>query len=115
MERILVYIDELILKFHTEEQELIRTERKDEANFVRIKINICEISKTLYNVSAKRFNGAELKEEYIRQLTRLPENWEISYEKAKEHNDVQKIVIEETKMEVLKMIKDKFLEMEECE
>ncbi len=51
------------------------------------------------------------KDEYIRQLTRLPENWKMSLEKAKEHGDAQKVVIEETKLEMLQIIRTKFEEL----
>lgn len=109
------YLARTIEELKKEEKELITTSRKDEANFIRIKINICDICKTIYNVSAKNNNGMKLKEEYEKQLTRLPENWKISLEKAKEHNDIEKIIIEETKLEMLKIIRDKFEELGVCE
>ena len=107
----ITYVDELIAQFQDEEQILITSDRKDEANFAKIKTNICEICKTLYSVSAKRASGEALKEEYLRQLTRLPENRKLSYEKAKEHNDIAKMVIEEVKLEVLNNIKEKYMEV----
>lgn len=97
------YIKELIEQLQKEEQQLIQSDRKDEANFVRIKMNICDICKTIYNVK---------KDEYLKQLTRLSENWKISLEKAKEHNDTEKIVIEETKLEILQQIMKKYKECE---
>ncbi len=115
MNNYITYLDETIKELQNEEATLISTSRKDEANFTKIKINICHICKTIYNVSAKTNSGAALKEEYIRQLTRLPENWKISLEKAEAHGDVQKIVIEETKLEMLQTIQAKFKELEACE
>ena len=115
METFVKYIDEKVVQFQSEEQNLIASDRKDEANFIRIRMNICDVCKTIYNVWVKRLAGDELKEEYIRQLTRLAETWKISYDKAKEHNDIQKLVIEEAKLDVLKEIKEKFLELEGCE
>ena len=113
MKQFVEYIDDMIAQLKVEEQELIATDRKDEANFFRIKMNIYDICKTVYIVSEKRFNGNALREEYLRQLTRLHENWKISYNKAKENNDVQKIVIEETKLAVLQQIKEKYEELGE--
>lgn len=115
MSKYIEYLDETIKELQKQEKELIQTSRKDEANFIRIKINICDICKTIYNVSAKTNSGVALKEEYIKQLTRLPENWKISYEKAKEHGDAQKILIEETKLEMLQIIKEKFEDLGVCE
>lgn len=113
MKTFINYIDEMMAQLKVEEQELISTDRKDEANFIRIKLNICDICKTIYIVSEKKYSGEALKEEYLRQLTRLPENWKISYDKAKENNDVPKIVIEEMKLEVLQQIKAKYEELGE--
>ena len=110
MNAYITYLEETIRELQKEEEALILASRKDEANFAKIKINICDICKTIYNVTAKTKNGAALKEEYIRQLTRLPENWKISLEKAKAHDDVEKIVIEETKLEMLQKIVAKFEE-----
>ena len=115
MSKYIEFLDQTIEELKKQERDLIQNNRKDEANFIRIKINICDISKTIYNVSAGKNSGSALKEEYVRQLTRLPENWIISYQKAKEHGDVQKILIEETKLEMLQMIKDKFENLGECE
>lgn len=115
MSKYIEYLDETIRELKETEKELVQTDRKDEANIIRIKMNICDIAKTVYNVSVKKNSGAALKEEYLRQLTRLPENWKVSYQKAKENGDVQKILIEETKLEMLQMIKDKFENLGECE
>lgn len=115
MNKYIEYLDATIQDLEKQEKEFIHNERKDEANFIRIKKNICDIAKTIYNVSAKNNSGASLKEEYVRQLTRLPENWKNSYQKAKEHGDVQKILIEETKLEMLQIIKEKYEDLGECE
>lgn len=111
MSKFIEYLDETVNELKKEEGELINTSRKDEANFIKIKINICDICKTIYNVSSRTNSGVSLKDEYIRQLTRLPENWKMSLEKAKEHGDAQKVVIEETKLEMLQIIRTKFEEL----
>ena len=104
MNQFIHYINDTIEQLQKEEQELIQSDRKDEANFVRIKMNICDICKTIYNVTENRTTPDNLREEYLKQLTRLPENWKISLEKAQEHGEVEKIVIEETKLEMLNQI-----------
>ena len=106
-----VFLEKTIQNLQKEEEVLVSTCRKDEANFVRIKSNICDVCKTIYNVHSKTKRGNDLSEEYIRQLTRLEENWKISLDKAKEHGDTQKIVIEETKLEMLQILRDKFEEL----
>ena len=109
------FLEETISEVQKEEQALITAARKDEANFAKIKINICDVCRTIYNVHAKTKAGAELTSEYVRQLTRLKENWKMSLEKAKEHEDVQKVVIEETKLEMLQQIESKYEELGACE
>ena len=111
MSKFLEYLDTTVIELKKDEKERINTNRKDEANFIKIKINICDICKTIYNVSARANSGVALRDEYIRQLTRLPENWKMSLEKAKEHGDAEKVVIEETKLEMLQMIRAKFEEL----
>lgn len=115
MNKYIEFLNETIYELHREEEALIAASRKDEANFLKMKGNICDICRTLYSVSAKTRSGAELKAEYIRQLTRLPENWRISLEKARAHNDVEKVVIEEMKLEILEQILVKFDELGACE
>lgn len=115
MNKYIEYLDATIQELQKQEKEFIHSERKDEANFIRIKKNICEIAKTIYNVSVKNNSGTSLKEEYVRQLVRLPENWRNSCQKAKENGDVQKILIEETKLEMLQTIKEKYENLGECE
>lgn len=41
----------------------------------------------------------------------IPQNWKTSYENAKAHNDVEKIVIEEIKFQTLDLIANKFNEL----
>lgn len=115
MNKFIQYINERVEQLQKEEQELVQSDRKDEANFVRIKMNICDICKTIYNVTEKHTPKENRKEEYLKQLTRLSVNWKMSLEKAKEHEDTQKIIIEETKLEILQQIMEEFEKLEECD
>lgn len=83
---------------------------KDEANFVKIKINICEICKTLYNVSKKEPNGQNTKEFSLQKIEKLSLEWNASKDKAKKYNDLEKVIIEEMKLEVLNDIQNKYIE-----
>ena len=102
------YIDEKICDLKEEEMQLQNTDRKDEANLIKIKINICEICKTLYNVSKKESSEQEEKEFYLQKIENLSFQWKSSMEKAKEFGDVEKTVIEEIKLEILNEIKSKY-------
>ncbi len=111
MEQFITYIDENVEKLQQEEKALAASDRKDEANLVKIRINVYGICKTVFGVAEKQSAGELLKEDYPKRLTKLSENWKVSYEKAKEHNDVEKVVIEELKLQTLEEVKDKFLEL----
>ncbi len=102
------YLNNSIIAVQKKEQELIASERKDEANLQKIKANIYGICRTIYEVVVKTKQENVVAEEYKNKLDNLPKNWVESYEKAKLHNDVEKILIEETKLEVLKEVKEKF-------
>lgn len=111
MEQLITYIDETVTKLQQEERELAASDRKDESNLTKIRINVYGICKTLFEVSAKQKIKEEWKEDYPKRLTKLYENWKLSYEKAKEHNDVEKVVIEELKLQTLEEVKNKFMEL----
>ena len=139
MEQFITFIDETIEKMRAEEKMLAESHRKDEANLMRIKMNIYDVCKTVYGVCARmpakkdmdkeefqatgKWQGiarcgvvsqldgdADTVQLYLKKLEELPKNWKESLEKAKIHGDVEKQVIEETKINALEEIKEKFLE-----
>lgn len=111
MKEFTTYLNKAIDIAQKKEQELITTDRKDEANLQKIRANIYGICRTIFEVVSKTKNGEELREEYANKLDNLPKNWVESYERAKQHNDVTKILVEETKMEALCEVKEKFEEL----
>lgn len=111
MDRFTEFLEEQSELLHRQEQELLAADCKDEADFVKIKSNVCEIGKTFYQVACKKEDETAICTEYIRLLDKLLAEWTQSYEKAKEFNDVKKIVAEEAKLEVLETIKQKFEEI----
>lgn len=119
MQEFVKYIEESVEKLEREEKMLADSDRKDEANLVKIRINIYGICKTVWQVvvqgQAKDDAGTEnsLSDVYLQRMASVSRNWRVSYEKAKEYNDVEKLVIEEIKLETLEEIKRKFREI--CE
>ena len=105
----LEYIDNKIQGLKTEEVQLKNSYRKDEANLTKVKINICEICKTLYNVSQKEPNGQKAREFYLQKLDKLSSEWKASLDIAKEYGDIEKTIIEDIKLEVLHELKCKYL------
>lgn len=107
MKDFILYLNNSIEAANQKEQELIATECKDEANLQKIRANIYGICLTVVQVVAKEKCGKELWEEYTVRLDNIAKNWVKSYEMAKLHNDVEKILIEETKFQVLSEVKEK--------
>ena len=101
------YLNCSIEQAEKKEQELIATECKDEANLQKIRANIYGICRTVVGVVAKEKSGEELWTDYVKRLDNISKSWVESYEKAKEHQNVEKILIEETKFQVLNEVKEK--------
>lgn len=111
MKDFMTYIAESVVLLQQEEQELREDDRMDEANLVKIRINVYGIAKSFYETVQKIASERSFKEEYLRRIERLPQNWRASLEQAKAHEDVEKIVIEELKLQTLEDILAKFQEV----
>ena len=107
MNEFILYLNNSIEVAQKKEQELIATERKDEANLQKIRANIYDICRTVVQVVAKEKSGEALWIDFMKRLDNISKSWAESYKKAKEHQDVEKILIEETKFQVLNEVKDK--------
>lgn len=106
-EKFISYLEQERESCMAQEQRLIAEERKDEANLCKVEANIYDIFKTLYQVSLRE-EPEKQKEFFLHKAKTIPANWQKSYEAAKEHQDVQKILIEETKLAVVRKIMDNF-------
>lgn len=108
-EKFIAYLAAGKEKCQEKEQNLIKEDRKDEANLCKIEANIYDVFGTLYQVSwreAEKNGGEEAKAEemFLKKAETVPANWKKSYEKAKEYQDVAKILIEETKLDTVEKI-----------
>lgn len=108
MNEYLKYLDDSVEKLRREEGELAATYRKDEANLMKIRINIYGICKTVFEAISRQESGEQLREKYLAKLEETLTNWKISKEKAKQHEDVEKVVTETIKLETIEEIKGKF-------
>ena len=108
MNPLIDYIEKEVDNLQKEEKELVASDRKDEANLVKIRINIYNICATIYQVVEK--GKTDVARVYLEKLDNLSQSWQESLAKAKEHQDVEKAVIEEMKLETLGKIRDRFLE-----
>lgn len=99
-------------------QVLKQEDKEDEANLEKIKLNIYEIFESLITASEKKVLNQRNKteeektaafcEEFLAFFDKIPTNWRVNYEKAKEYNDVTQYVIEENKLSVAEQLKNYF-------
>jgi hypothetical protein len=118
-EKYLNYIDKRIAEHTGLSEQYKADDRKDEADLEKIMVNIYEIFKTLFLSDIKQLEGKSIANPediniyggYLLRFDTIPANWKKSLDKAIEHGDITKQVIEEHKLEVAKELKDMFLEM----
>lgn len=93
--------------------ELVSDNRQDEARVYRASLNIYDIMGTLLDTAKKIAEGDvnRMKEEFHRLATRVPASWKVSLEKAKEHDDFEKIMMEEAKLNVADSVIRRFDEL----
>ncbi|MBD5483552.1 MAG: hypothetical protein HDR15_13695 [Lachnospiraceae bacterium] len=102
------YLDAQIAACKQRSKLLAGDERRDEGNDEKIRANIYEIFKTILSV-AERVCGEddlEKKRFFLQKAEQIPTSWVTSYEKAKQHGDVEKMHIESIKLDTVREIKD---------
>lgn len=111
MKAYLDYLDAMTQQLNEESQQLQQENRGDEANFAKIKSNIYQVCKTVYLSLSRVTPQEQFEQTYLNKLRQLSDTWQAAYDKAKAHDDVQKLVIEESKLKTVQKIKLKFLEL----
>ena len=105
------YLEAKIEKLKKEASELEKNYRQDDAVFVKIRINVYDVCKTVFGVFKKVKSEDSLCGEYIRKLDEFEKTWSDSLEKAKEFGDLKKIAAEEEKLFALADVRKKFAEI----
>ncbi len=99
MDRFIAFLDSKIEEGNIRISALEKESRKDDANFAKISTNIYQICKTVSLALVKR---PEAGIDAVRaQFERFRKEWSMSLEKAKQHDDVDGIAVEETKLAAL--------------
>lgn len=119
-EEFLQFVEENKKECIEKENKLKEEERKDEAEFEKIKYNIYEISVSFLGTAVKKAENAAEEEktevffrEFIEGMNKLSVSWKIRLEKAKEHNIPEIILIEETKLAAWSRLIEKFEKLRE--
>ena len=84
--------------------------RGDEATLARIRINIHDICRTLYQVCARSAQGEAFRTMYVQKLDHLEQEWSAARARAQEHDDGCRAAIEDIKLETLAANRRAFLE-----
>lgn len=111
------YFDARIAECFEREKRLCQDERRDEADFEKVRANIYGVFKTVLSAAQKTCgdDDSAVKEFFLKKLEQIPENWRTSYEKAYTHGDAEKLQIESLKLGTAEEIKTKFKEIWESE
>ncbi len=91
-------------------KRLLGDDRTDEGTFEKIKGNIYEIFQTVLSAAVKnsKEDAGAVRDFFEAKLEEIPQNWKLSYEKAKAHGDVEKMQIETIKLDTAREIKGEF-------
>ena len=103
------YLDQRTSSVQEDTLRLIADNRRDEANFEKIRTNIFQIVKTIFQASVRVSQEESERVRFLdTTLTLFQETWESHLTEAKEHGDDLKIVQEQTRLEALAEIRDTF-------
>ena len=112
MEEFITYLTGKIEEGKAETASLLVDGRKDDANFAKVRTNIYDVCRTVSQALVNR-PGAGIGA--IRsQLERFRTEWSAALEKAKQHDNINDIAVEETKLAALEDIIAHFREVAEA-
>lgn len=110
VENLNAYFDGEIKAAKVKELELAEDDRRDEANFEKVRANVFDIFKTILSVAVKLHGDdmPKVKDFFCTKADKIPESWSASYENAKKHDDAEKMCIEGIKLKAADEIKKEF-------
>ena len=109
MKEFISYLDNRIEEGRAEIAVLTADGRTDDANFAKIRTNIYDVCRTVSRTLADR-PGAGI-DAIAAQLERFRATWGAALEKAKQHDDISGIAVEETKLAALEDVIAHFREV----
>ena len=109
MKEFISYLDNRIEEGRSEIAALTADGRTDDANFAKIRTNIYDVCRTVSRTLADR-PGAGI-DAIAAQLERFRATWGAALEKAKQHDDISGIAVEETKLAALEDVIAHFREV----
>ncbi len=100
----------------TQEIETLQaTDRNDEANCVKVELNIVDIFEKMFGISVKKAGADNLQvlsETYLAFFEKIPVAWKENLRRATAHDDTETIHVETLKLDRAEQLKQAF--MEQC-
>ncbi len=106
MEKMNAFFGERIAACENREQALVADGRRDEANFEKVRANMYDVFRTILAVAARtQRDEASVRAFFAQKLGQIPMGWKAAHEAARQHEDAEKMQIEEIKLEAVSEIK----------
>ncbi len=109
MKEFIAYLDSRIEEGRSEIAALTADGRIDDANFAKVRTNIYDVCRTVSRTLADRPGAG--RDAVAAQLERFRATWGAALEKAKQHDDVSGIAVEEIKLAALEDVIARFREV----
>lgn len=106
MDSYIASLTERIAALQAEAQSLAESHREDEANLIKIRVNILGVCKTVRETFVRlgKSDG-----DYLGKLDELRESWSAAAEPAAAHGDSERQLVEALKLETLAQARAEFL------
>lgn len=112
MNEFIRYLSGKIEESKAETAALLSDERRDDANFAKVRTNIYDVCRTVCQALMNRPGAGT--DAIKAQLERFRTEWGAALEKARQHGNVNGIAVEETKLAALNDIIEHFQEAAEA-
>ena len=101
----LSYFDQKIAACKADAEALALDDRQDEAVFAKVRLNIYDVFRTVFNVAA---NQVDMDGFFLAKLDEIPRSWQTSMELAQQHGNTQKAHLEQIKLDTAAQIRSAF-------
>ena len=90
---------------------LLADQRQDEANFEKIRENIYDVFRTVWNVAERTHADPEQRNLFfLQKLDEIPGSWQNAYDKASAHGDETRMHLEKLKLDAARAIRERYLQ-----
>ena len=113
MEAYIRKLDAYLADLQAQEKALAEKNCLDESNFLKIRINIVNVCKTVCQVMWKTEAEEKRAEAYLQKLSSFSRSWQEAREKAEKYGREDQAMIESIKLDTLQTARNMFEEMKE--